>query len=142
LLAAGTRLIWVVRLIGPRRVEVHRPGQPPQLAGPGEVLEAPGILRNAIPVEALYDRSAAHEATLRNLLQRRGYDSLEAVQQESREEGRGEGIAEAILALLADRGLAIAPAVRERILACRDHDQLMAWLLAAARVAQAERLFD
>jgi hypothetical protein len=55
---------------------------------------------------------------------------------------RNEGIAEAILALLTQRDLAVAPAVRERLLTCRDRDQLMAWLLPAARVEQAERLFD
>ena len=82
-LAAGTRLIWVVRLTGPRRVEVYRPTAAGDVASevrvPGDLLEAPGILRNAVPVAALFDPEAAHEAALRNLLQRRGYDSLEAV---------------------------------------------------------------
>jgi hypothetical protein len=47
------------------------------------MLRAPGILRNPVPVEAPFDRSAAHEVTLRNLLQRRGYEGLE--------EGRARG---------------------------------------------------
>ena len=41
LLSAGTRLLWVVRLVGPRRVEVHTPGAPMRLAYPGEALEHP-----------------------------------------------------------------------------------------------------
>ena len=91
LLAAGTQMIWVVRLTGPRRVEIHEPGVAMRLAQPGEELEAPGILQNPVPVLALYDRDAAHEATLRNLLQRQGYGSLDDVREKGREEGREEG---------------------------------------------------
>ncbi|WP_437275911.1 Uma2 family endonuclease [Sorangium sp. So ce375] len=114
LLAAGTRWIWVVRLQGARRVEVYdasisarqkapeRRSQasaraqtprrlPARVALPGEALLAPGVLKNPVLVEALYDREAAHEATLRNLLQRRGYEDIEAVREEGRKEGRNEG---------------------------------------------------
>ena len=59
-------------------------------AYPGQQLEAPGILANPVPVEALYDPDAARDVALRNLLQRRGYADLEAVQKEGREEGRQE----------------------------------------------------
>lgn len=86
LLKGGTRWVWVVRLVGPRRVEVYSAGEAMQLFGPGEELRAPGVLQNAVPVEALFDRRVAHEATLRNLLQRKGYESLEAVREEGREE--------------------------------------------------------
>lgn len=78
LLAAGTRFYWVVRLAEPRRVEVHQPGKAMTIANPGDELRAPGTLANPVRVEALYDPEAAREAILRNLLQRRGYDSLEA----------------------------------------------------------------
>ncbi len=96
LLDAGTRFIWVVRLQGPQRVEVHRPDAPTRTFTAGEGLEAPGILRNPVPVRALFDRETAHEVVLRNLLQRRGYDSLSAV----REEGRMEGEAAVLLRLI------------------------------------------
>ena len=150
LLAGGSSYIWVVRLIGPRRGEVHRPGQPMQVYGSGDDLEAPDILRNPIPVDALFDRAAADRAVLRNLLQRAGYDGLEAVRAEGRDEGRdegrvegrGEGIAESILALLEDRGLEVSAEDRSRIAACRDPDQLKTWLLAAARITDPARLFD
>ncbi|XXY16173.1 Uma2 family endonuclease [Sorangium sp. So ce216] len=118
LLSAGTRWIWVVRLSGARRVEVYEAGAgpagpgdpsparspsggrarrqpaatPARVAYPGEALEAPGVLKNAVPVEALYDREAAHEVTLRNLLQRKGYESLSALQEAEREHGREEGL--------------------------------------------------
>ncbi len=88
LLRCGTRLVWVVRLTGPRRVEVHAPGEAMRAVFPGGVLAAPGLLKNAVPIEALYDREAAHRHTLRNLLQREGYEDLEAV--------KSEGIRQAI----------------------------------------------
>jgi len=90
LLGAGTRYVWVVRLTGPHRVEVHTPDGL-HMAYPGEELKAPGILRNPVRVEALYDPAAAHDAALRNLLQRRGYRDLDAVLEKGREEGREEG---------------------------------------------------
>lgn len=80
LLAAGTCFYWVVRLTHPRRVEVHQPGKTVSIFNPGEELQAPGILANPVPVEALYDREMGLEVAFRNLLQRRGYDSLAAVQ--------------------------------------------------------------
>ncbi|WP_437765043.1 Uma2 family endonuclease [Sorangium sp. So ce281] len=91
LLAAGTKLLWVVRLTGPRRVEVHEPRRKVRVALPGELLSAPGILKNAVRVEALYDRSEAEKSTLTNLLQRRGYEDLDAVLDAGREEGREQG---------------------------------------------------
>jgi Uma2 family endonuclease len=96
LIAAGTRYLWVVRLAGARRVEVHEPGQRMRLALPGEDLVAPGVLRNPVRVEALYDPVASREATLRNLLQRAGYESLEQVRVEGHVEGRSQGRAEGL----------------------------------------------
>jgi hypothetical protein len=43
-------------------------------------------------VESPYDREAAHEAVLRNLLQRKGFDSLEAVHQQGLENGLEKGL--------------------------------------------------
>jgi len=128
LLEQGTRWIWVVRLQGPRRVEVHEKGRTIRILGLGDQLEAPGILKNAVPVEALYDRNAAHEVTLRNLLQRRGYENLDAV----RDEGKQEGRATALLALLAARGLDVPQETRQKILECRDRATLDGWIRRAA----------
>lgn len=139
LLAHGTRLVWIVHLVGPHRVEVRRPDAPTEVLGPGDSLQAPGILRNPVPVEALYDRKAGHEAVLRNLLQRAGYEGIDAIRDEGVEQGIEQGIAGSILALLADRGIEVDPATRDRILGCRDRDTLRRWLLAASR---AERVGD
>jgi len=121
LLHHGTRIIWVVRLVDPRRVEIHTPASL-RLAKPGEELSAPGILRNPVPVEALYDRKAGRAATLRNLLQREGYADLESVleqgKQEGREQGKREGreVAEALFLLLLEKSFeSVPPAIRQRI---------------------------
>jgi hypothetical protein len=87
LLRCGTRFVWVVRLAGLRRVEVHQPGKAMSTALSGDALEAPGILKNAVPVDALYDREAAHRHTLKNLLQREGYQDLDAVKAEGLRDG-------------------------------------------------------
>jgi len=116
LFAAGTRHVWVVRLTGPRRVEVHQPDQRMRIANPGEQLEAPGILANPVPVEALYDREAARQVIFRNLLQRQGYASLDDIRAEGEVRGRAEGeiqgLREAVVEVLTTRGLAVDDELR------------------------------
>lgn len=99
LLSAGTPMVWVVRLVGPQRVEVHESGKAPRTFSIGDQLEAPGILRNPVSVRALFDRGAGFEAMLRNLLQRQGYEDLDAVLNE----GMQRGIERALSAQLAKR---------------------------------------
>ena len=157
LLEAGTRYVWVVRLTGPRRVEIHEAGGEMRLVHPGEELQAPGILRNPVPVEALYDWEVGQEVTLRNLLQRHGFESLEAVQAEGeargraageargRAEGEARGRAEgelealrtAVVEVFAARGLAVDADVGAAIASCRDPEALRRWLRQAATVASA-----
>ena len=96
LLRVGVRDLWVVRLAARRRVEVHERAKPVRIVLPGERLTAPGVLQNPVPVEALYDRDAAHEVALTNLLQRRGYSDLDAVRSEGIAQGIEEGIAQGI----------------------------------------------
>ncbi len=152
LLDAGTELVWVVRLTGPRRIDIHEPGREVRTVRPGDQLEAPGILQNPVPVEALYDWEVGQEVTLRNLLQRHGYDSLEAVQAESEARGRVEGKAEgenrgrtetlreSILDIFAARGLAAGEDVRAAIAACRDPAVLKRWHRQAVTAASAADL--
>jgi Uma2 family endonuclease len=136
LLTAGTRLVWVVRLIGPRRVEVYESTKPMYTVPEDGELRAPGILKNAVPVRAMYDREAAHEATLQNLLQRRGYESLDHV----RAEGRAEGKAEAVIAVLTARHLAPSAEQRALLLACRDPAVLDRWLALAVTATSLDEL--
>ena len=69
---------------------------------------------------AIRDRAVAHRLTFRNLLQREGYESLDAVRDEGREEGREEGRARAVLAVLAARKVPVPDEIAARILACHD----------------------
>lgn len=94
LLAHGTRYVWVVRMQGPRRVEVHEPGQKVRIYGVEAELRAEGVLRNPVPVLAFYEQDKAHEVTLRNLLNRNGIASLDALRTEAREGGLSDGRAE------------------------------------------------
>ena len=135
LLAAGTKHVWVVRLVGEPRVEVHEPGRPVRVVRPGEELVAPGILKNPVPVLALFDQDAAHEATLRNLLQRKGYEDLDAVLAR----GEARGLQEAVLRVLSGRGLRVSRAAEDQIRATTDKATLDRWLaraLTAASIAE------
>jgi Uma2 family endonuclease len=135
LLEAGTRFVWVVRLTGPRRVEIHQPGQPMRIAHPGTDLEAPGILANPIPVEALYDSEVSDEVSFRNLLQRHGYASLDAVRAEGESKGEAAGLRTAILDVFAARGLAVSEDVQGRIAVCQDVTLLRRWHRQAVTAA-------
>lgn len=132
LLSQGTRYMWVVRLNGPRRVEVWtRDGM--TIATAGEELLAPGVLANPVLVDALYDEQAAMEQSLRNLLAREGYSSLQQVHDQGREEGREEGerlaLRATIEALAHARGRALTADEQYR-LANSDSAELRAWIVA------------
>ena len=137
LLDAG-ELVWVVRLIGERRVEIHEAGREMRTARPGEELRAPGILKNPVPVEALYDWQVGQEVTLRNLLQRHGYENLDAVRVES----EIESLRSAILDVFAARGLAVDDQVLDAIGSCGEPGVLKRWHLKAVTVAAPAEIFD
>ncbi|MCP3956252.1 MAG: hypothetical protein GY719_00180 [bacterium] len=113
--------------------------------GPGEELEAPGILENPVPVDALYDWEVGQEVTLRNLLQRHGYESLEAVEATGEAAGRAEGEIEtsrsAVLDVLEARGLAAGEGVRLAVVTSREEAVLRRWLRRAATIASTGDLF-
>lgn len=100
LLERGVRYIWVVRLVGDLRVEVYERGQPLRVVKDGEPLRAEGALQNTYQVRDLVDRDAANEAALRNLLNRKGYgsldDALQKAQKAGHDDGRNEGLKEGL----------------------------------------------
>jgi len=156
LFAAGTRYVWVVRLTGPRRVEVHQPGQGMRVANPNEQLEAPGILANPVPVKALYDRETADQVIFRNLLQREGYASLEEVRAEGevqgraqgraqgevqgRAEGEAQGLREAVVEVLTARGFAVSDDLRTALAGCGDSAVLRSVLRQSATTSSLDAI--
>lgn len=92
LLAGGTRYVWVVRLVGPQRIEVHQQGKPVQVVDAEGSVGAPGVLGNTYPVRSFFDRQQTQRLTLRNLLQQEGYESLDQVRDEGHKAGRDEGL--------------------------------------------------
>ncbi len=141
LLQGGTRIIWVARLVGPRRVEVYRPGAQPMVVYPYQDLTAPGILRNPVPVAALFDREAAHRATFANLLQRQGYNDLDEVRNESRAEGELAALRGALMLILQTRGVTLGVDDHALVEGCRDAEQLRQRLGRAANAASAADVF-
>lgn len=128
LLAAGTKVIWVVRLVGPLRVEVYERETAVRVFGADDELTAPGILQNSVPVRALVEPEAATAVMMRNLLGPYGYRSVEELAART----RADGIAESLLAVLAARGLVPSDAQVAEIRGCRDAAVLQRWLTRAA----------
>ncbi|HEV7785755.1 MAG TPA: hypothetical protein VGQ28_10500 [Thermoanaerobaculia bacterium] len=133
-------LLVRAKQLGPRRVEVYQAGQPMQLMQPGGMLEAPGILANPVPVEALYDPQVSAEVSFRNLLQRHGYPSLEAVRAQGEAEGEIAALREASLEVFAARELTVENDVRSMIAGCEDPALLRRWHRQAITAASSAAL--
>lgn len=61
--------------------------------------------------------------------------------EELRDEGRAEGRAEDVLTVLAERGIDVPEAVRERVTGCGDVEVLGRWLRRAVTAPSAEAIF-
>ncbi len=132
LLQAGSRYVWVVRLTGVQCVEVYQPKASKKTYQIGEVLTAPGVLKNPVPVAALFDEQIANRVALRNLLERFGYgDASEVV---------AHGKAATLLLLIDARKIALTPEQRHKIALCTDPDQVDRWAVAAATATTAAEL--
>jgi len=62
--------------------------------------------------------------------------------QRSYDRGAAEGRADAVLEILATRGLSVPDAAREQIVSCTDLDQLTAWIRRALVARTVDELFD
>lgn len=146
MLEAGTQLFWVVRLTGTIHVEVHTRGEPMHVVGLEDELSAPGILKNAVPVRALVDAGAANAATLRNLLNAEGYDSIEEIRAEGESRGLREGERQAqirgIVAVLQTRGFKVTEQHMARLQACQDSAQLGRWLVQSVTATSADAALE
>lgn len=100
---AGSKYVWVVRLVGPRRVEVYTSPTTMSIHTGESLIEAPGVLQEKMPAAALWDRRVALDVSMRNLLLRAGYETIDDVRNEGREEGREEGALVVVLSSLRAR---------------------------------------
>jgi hypothetical protein len=137
LLEAGTRIVWVVRLVGPLRVEVYARGEPMRVVEGDGILTAPDILDYPVSVRALVEPRAADAAVLRNLLHAMGRtdpepDDLVEV----------TAAAASVMLVLRQRGLRPTADEESAIRGCLDRDTVLAWLQRAFTVASPAELFD
>lgn len=137
LLDAGTRLVWVVRLVGPLRVEVYARGAPVRVVDGDDVLTAPDILDNPVAVRALVDPRAADAVVLRNLLHAQGRDDLEPD-----DPVEVTAAAASVMMILRQRGLRATADEESAIRCCHDRETVLAWLQRAFTVAAVADLFE
>ncbi len=131
LLGAGTRYVWVVRLVGMPRVEVYQNPVPKKKTyGLDEVLTAPGVLKNPLPVTALFDEQLADKLTLRSLLDR--YGEAEHIALHAK--------ASLLLLQIEAKKIALTPEQHSRIRLCQDDAQLGRWATALLTAATAAEL--
>jgi len=107
LLEAGTKVVWVVRLVGPRRVDVHLSGEQPRVVPSGGVLEAPGILARSVPVDALFDEERAREIAFSNMLAKEGHSSLDEMLAREREHGHRSAVRVVIETMCSAMGIVL-----------------------------------
>jgi hypothetical protein len=93
-------------------------------------------------VVAWVETAAADSATLRNLLDKYGYASVEEIEQTKFEEGRAAGVAESILEMFDERGLAVSEEQAAKIRGCRDLKILRRWLRRAATAESVAAAID
>jgi Uma2 family endonuclease len=93
-----------------------------------------------LPIEVLIHNAKADDAVARALLARHN-PVLVRNRAEGVAEGLARGRADAVIVLLAARGVAVDSATRERIVAERDLQRLDRWIARAASCATADELF-
>jgi hypothetical protein len=98
----------------------------------------PGPYRQAVELanEATFTQAEldAYRKVMDEIQQAREYGAAQ------RAEGKAEGKAEAVLAVLETRGVAVNSETRARILACTDAETLARWLARAVTAASAEEV--
>jgi hypothetical protein len=91
---------------------------------------------------ALAALPAAARAAMEALMAKGTYEYQSDFARRYVAEGEAKGKAEAVLAVLAARGLAIPDAVRARVMACADDGVLDAWIRRAVVVASSDAIFE
>jgi Uma2 family endonuclease len=140
LVARGVRRVFAIDVTRHRAFEWSRALAGWQILAPGTAIEDP-VLAVALPIDALVHAAKADDAMARALLAKRN-PVLEAALAAREARARTVGKAEAILAVLAARGIEPSGQQRERILATTDAAALDAWLARVADCASVVELLD
>lgn len=133
LTARGVRRVFVIDVERQRALEWSRETNGWRLLDQSSLIED-AALAASLPVAALVSAAKADDAVARALLLKHNQVLEAALASRRREgllEGKAEGKAEAILAVLKARGVAFSVEERERIVAVRDEALLERWLQAA-----------
>jgi Uma2 family endonuclease len=143
LAARGVRRVFAIDVERSRALEWSAALGTWRELDPAGHIEDPA-LEVPLPIDAMIHAAKADDAVQRALIAK-GNPVLEAHVARHREEAKAEGIAEgkaeALLAVLAARGIAVGDAERVRILGERDPQQLDRWLAGAVTCAVAAELF-
>lgn len=148
LMRRGVRRVFAIDVERSRALEWSAARRAWSVLDPaGQIVDA--ALAVALPVEALIHSAKADDAVARALvakhnpvLEQLQADRLAEGRAEGRAEGLAQGRAEAVVALLAVRGVALDRAQRERILGESDPARLGRWIARAAVCASAAELLD
>ncbi|HWO21072.1 MAG TPA: hypothetical protein VNO30_20030 [Kofleriaceae bacterium] len=92
-----------------------------------------------LPVRALLQAATADDAVAAALLAKRN-PVLTAALDDAEARGMAQGMARAVLAVLASRGLALSPEEQEQLLGEREPARLARWLTRAASCVSAAEL--
>jgi Uma2 family endonuclease len=140
----GVRRIFAIDVARARAFEWSRD------LGTWQILADDGIIEDRclaapLAVAALVRAAKADDAMAAALLAKKNA-VLQAALDESRQggrlEGKAEGIAQSIVAVLDARGIALSDPARTRILHTRDLELLNAWLMRAATCESADELVE
>jgi hypothetical protein len=131
----GVRRVFCLLVTQQRVVEWSREIDGWRTMHEKETIEDRCLVR-PIEVAALLDVTAAEEAVAEGLVAR-GAPAIERV----RAQGEASGRADALLALLAARGIAIDEARRGVVLACTELATLDRWIVRAAVATSAAEVF-
>ncbi|MCP4657720.1 MAG: hypothetical protein GY856_20120, partial [bacterium] len=101
---------------------------------PSAVIKDPTLV-DGVTVTALLDAAVADDAVVRGLEKKQNPEILRI-----RHEGRVEALRQAVLSVLAARGLEVSETVRDAVLSCGDSTVLERWVQAAATADDANHL--
>jgi Uma2 family endonuclease len=138
LIRRGVRRVFAIDVERERGLEWSTATDGWEILGADAVIDDPALVA-PLPVRDLVSAGSADDAVARALLAK-GNAVVQRALATRHAEGKAEGKAEAIIAVLAARGVPPSEADRARILSTRDDATLQRWLEAVARGADAPAL--